>query len=261
MKFYFTLFLILYSLITLSQKKKIEEDLIQFDKIVTLQFSIKSTDKLKDSLKILEVNKLNQTILEKVVNDYDKFLKRFPSSKLIFKAMSNKGETQLILNKPEDAKITFLELINSEANDNEGISHTVFTEPKANYKNRAVKRIAEIEFNKGNFKESIKFLELTETYKYKHFCLNEIISDKHNTEFKLAKCYFELKNYKKVNSLLLQTVFDYDYTDMGTFLYNNLLQMYNKEQLKFMFNKAIKNIIVEKKIEYKRTNYYYYIFF
>jgi len=261
MRFSFTLFLILSSLITLGQKKKIEEDLIQFDKIATLQLSVKNTSKLKDSLKILETNKFNQTLLEKVVNEYDKFLKKFPDSKLIFKAMSNKGEAQLTLNKTEDAKTTFLELINSNADDNEGISHTIFTEPKANYKNRAVKTIAEIEFNKGNFKESIKFLELTETYKYKHFCLNEVISDKHSTDFKLAKCYFALKNYKKVNSLLLQTVFDYDYTDMDTFLYKNLLQMYKKEELKIMFNKAIKNIIVEKKIEYKRTNYYYYINF
>lgn len=261
MRFFQALLLILISKLANAQSNKVREDVLQFEKIVKNHFSVKSIEKEKDSLKIVEIEKFNQKVYEKVIKQYDDYILKYSDSELVFKALNNKAEAELSLSRVEDAKHTSLIIINSDANDGESIAHTIFSEPYANYKNRAVKRLAQIEFDKKNYIESIKYLDLTKIHKYKHFCGNEIIEDMALVDYKYAQCYYELKNYKKVNNLLIHWVFDYDYTDMGEFLYKNILKMYKKEQVKLMFKQSLKNMIVEKKIVNKNTHYCYYINF
>ncbi|KGO84755.1 tetratricopeptide repeat protein [Flavobacterium suncheonense] len=269
---------LLFSILTFSQKKANNEDLILFEKAVALQELV--NDELerianpKDTIDITNEEKIKQSfaidlkenILDKVIENYDELIEKFPKSKLIFRALNNKAFAELEIEDYDEAKMTFLKVLNSKANDKEkgGIGSGIMAEPYANYKNRASKKLAELELQNKNYKEAIKYLDETKKHPYRHFCGNEYAADEIYMAEMYSKCYLGMNEYEKAYDILLPNILENGLADNSNLIdtaFNALLKKYKKEDLKVQLEISFSNVTTEKEIRNKNEYTFYYINF
>ena len=278
MKNIFITLCLVHSLFAFSQKKNNNEDLILFERTVAIQEMIgEELDDLRnygDTLTLSKEAKLKKTfekelkenILDKVIDGYEELIEKFPKSKLVFRALNNKGYAELELEDNANAKTTFLSILNSKANDKEkgGIGSGIMGEPYANYKNRACKILADLELKDKNYQEAIQYLDRTKEYPYRHFCGNEYAANDIYMANMYSKCYLALNEYDKALDILLPNIIENGLAG-NSFLVKTtvdaLLKNHTKESLKFQFETAFKNISAEKEIRNKEEYTYYYIHF
>ena len=277
-KFYLIILSITFSLVTFGQKKNPNEDLILFEKTVAMQellsddlhyiFEIKDSinrtneDKIKTDFAI----EIKENILEKVIENYTELIQKYPKSKFQFRALNNKGIAELDYKDFDKAKKTFLEVLNSNANDKEkgGAGTGIMGEPYANYKNRACRILTDIELKNKNYNEAIRFLDLTKKYPFQHFCGNAHAAEQINIAEMYAKCYLGLNQYEKAYDILLPHIIDNGLasnTHLVNTTINALLKNYKKDKLKKEFENSFKTISIEKEIKYKNEYTYFYINF
>lgn len=284
MKKIFLASIILVSTIAIGQKKEkkkdTNEDLILFEKTVTMQemldielnsyiyktdtLNLSNEDKIKRSLAI----EINESILQKVIKNYDDLIKEYPKSKHLFRALNNKAFAQLELKNYEKAKETFLQIINSQANDNEkgGIGSGLMSEPYANYKNRALTTLANLEIENKNYQEAITYINETKKYPYRHFCGNAYAADELYMIELLSQCYLGLNQDEKALDILLPKILDNGLAsneEIVEISIKTLLKTYTKEELKTLFQNSFKNVFSEKETDkkYKNPHNYYFIIF
>jgi hypothetical protein len=263
MKNIFFTFLLLFSVITFGQKKKSNEDLILFEKTVAIQDLVnEELDNIinpNDTIDITNDEKIQrnfaieikENVLNKVIRDYEELIKEFPKSKLIFRALNNKGFAELELKNYKNAQETFQKILKSEANDNEkgGIGSGIMSEPYANYKNRASKILADLELKKGNYQEALNYLDETKKFPYRHFCGNEYAADEIYMAEMYAKCYLGLNQNEKAYDILLPNIIENGLasnSEIITISIDALLKNYKKEELKIQFENCFKNVFAEK---------------
>jgi tetratricopeptide (TPR) repeat protein len=275
---HFITVLLLFSVLTFGQKKSSNEDLILFEKTVAIQDLI--YDELryiinpKDTLDSTNEEKIRRNfaieikakVLQQVIQDYEELIKEFPKSKLVFRALNNKGFAELELKDYEKAKETFLKILNSEANDKEkgGIGSGIMGEPYSNYKNRASKTLADLEYQNGNYQEALKFLDETKKFPYRHFCGNEYAADEIYMTEMYAKCYLGLKQNEKAYDILLPNILENGLASNSELIkitINSLLKDYKKEDLKIQFENCFKNVRSEKEKRNKNDYTNFYIIF
>ena len=262
--------LLLVSFLSFGQKKNSRQDEILFEKAVTLHalvyddlnldFHIKEADSTDE--KAVYAKEIKETILEKALVVYNQLIDSFPKSKLVYRALNNKGFIEVELDDLGEAKKTYLSILNSPANDKErgGVGSGIMGEPYANYKNRAAKQLAEIAIKQENYQEALGFLEQTKTHKYQHFCGNEYAADEIYTVTAYAKCYNGLQQTEKAYETLLPYIIENglaDNSDLVDFAIKMLLERYKKDELKQKFEEAFKNAIVEKGKGGDGTDRYY----
>ena len=277
MKNIFIALIILVSSLAIGQKKNTNEDLILFEKTVALQellnedlakfINITDTINLTKEEKIKQktATDISEEILTKVINNYDELIKNFPKSKHIFRALNNKGFALLELKKYDKAKEIFLQIVSSEANDKEkgGIGSGIMSEPFANYKNRALNMLANMEIQNKSYEEAIKYLNETKKYPYRHFCGNAYAAEQLYMAEQLSKCYIGLNQNDKALDILLPNIFENGLASNDELIditIATLLKRNKKEDLKILFENSFKNIITEKEVNKKKsytyTNYY-----
>ena len=275
MKNSFLTLLLFFSILTFSQKERNNDDLILFQKAIALQelididldylFYQKDSTNLTndDKVKRKFAEEIKETILDKAIDNYDELIKEFPKSKLIFRALNNKGYAELELDYDDEAKKTFLKILHSDANDNEkgGIGSGIMGEPYANYKNRASKKLAELELNEQNYKEAINYLDQTRKYPYRHFCGNEFAADEIYMAEMYSKCYLGLNQPEKAYDILLPCILENGLANNSEIIkmgYDSLLKSYTKEDLKNQFENSFKNVTskIEKRNKDEYTFYY-----
>ncbi|WP_396147911.1 tol-pal system YbgF family protein [Flavobacterium sp.] len=268
----------LFSTISFGQKKNSNEDLILFEKTVAIQellndelsqfINPKDTidmdyeEKIKSQIAI----EIKENVLEKVIQNYTELISEYPKSKLIFRALNNKGFAELELEYYGEAEKTFLKILNSDANDKEkgGIGSGLMGEPYANYKNRACKILADLELKKENFTNALKYLDTTKKYPYQHFCGNEFASEEIYMAEMYSKCYLGLNQYDKAYDILLPNIIENGLASNSELIeitFNALLKNYKKEDLKSQFENSFKNVIAQKETRNKNEYTYYYINF
>lgn len=249
------------------QEKPIQKDALLFQKGLLLQELIDNDldlDKVinsKDSNKVKKeyATDIKETILEKALEYYKELIDSFPNSKLLFRALNNKGFIELALEDKENAKKTFQRILDGRADDKEkgGIGSGLMAEPYANYKNRASKVLADLYIKDSNYVEAIKYLDLTKKYPYRHFCGNEYAADEIYMSELYAECYIGLNDRKKALEHALPNLLDNglaNNSDLVLLTYKTLLQDYKNEELKYKFEKAFKNIQSEK-VKTKTSEY------
>jgi hypothetical protein len=224
--------------------------------------NISTEEKIKSDF----AKEIKEMILYKVVENYEELIETFPKSKLIFRALNNKGFAELQLEDFDDAKSTFLMLLNSKADDSEkgGIGSGLMGEPYANYKNRAAKILADIELRDKNYSQALKYLDETKKYPYRHFCGNEYAADEIHMAVQYSKCYLGMNQDEKAFDLLLPNIFGNGLASNSQLIevaYNALMQKYKKEDLKAQFEKSFENVIIEKETKNKNEDTYYYVKF
>jgi hypothetical protein len=259
----FFTFLLLFSVITFGQKKISNEDLILFEKTVAKQELVnEELDDIinpNDTIDITNEEKIQrnfaieikENVLNKVIRDYEELIKEFPKSKLIFRALNNKGFAELELKDYKNAQVTFQKILKSEANDKEkgGIGSGIMGEPYANYKNRASKILADLELKNSNYQEALNYLDETKKFPYRHFCGNEYAADEIYMAEMYAKCYLGLNQYEKAYDILLPNIIENGLasnSEIITTSIDALLKNYKKEELKIQFENCFKNVFAEK---------------
>lgn len=278
MKNIFVAYLLLFSLISFGQKKKSNEDLILFEKTVAIQellndeleniinpkdtIDITSEEKIKRDFAI----EIRESVLDKVIENYEELIREFPKSNLIFRALNNKGFAEMQLEYYNEARETFLKILNSEANDKEkgGIGSGIMGEPYANYKNRASKILADLELKNNHFQEALNYLNETKKYPYRHFCGNEYAADEIYMAEMYSKCYLGLNQYEKAYDILLPNIIENGLADNSELIkitLDALLKTYKKEELKTQFENSFKNVTAEKETRNKNEYTFFYINF
>lgn len=130
-----------------------------YDETLNLEGKINNYDTLIDEQKKLRKQAINlkDEILDKALDYFDELIKQYPKSELFFRALNNKAKLEFDLGYINDAKKSYLAIYLSKAKDTEkgGIGSGIMAEPYANYKNRALKQLSEIENSQGNFTKAI----------------------------------------------------------------------------------------------------------
>jgi hypothetical protein len=262
------------STVVFGQKKNLHKDMILFEKTLALQellldrlleseinqdtVDITAEDKIRRDYAI----ELKEEVLDKVINNYNELILKFPKSDLVFRTLNNKAFAELENGYKSKAKDTFLKIVNSNANDKEkgGIGSGIMGEPYANYKNRALKNLAQIEVGNKNYSEALTFLEETKKFPYQHFCGNEFAQDKLYIAEIYAQCYLGLNQPEKAFDILLPNIFENGLADNSKVVnltYNSLSKTYSKIDLKNKLEESFKNLIIkkEKRAKYEYTSY------
>lgn len=273
MRSFVLLILIFLGQFAFGQGRTIKKDEQLFEKAFLMQQLVHEDlgldDVIKaDSIKAVQelATEIKETILYKAIDYYQELIDSFPESKLLFRALNNKGFIELALKDTGDGKLTFLKILNSKADDQEpgGIGSGIMAEPYANYKNRAIKVLADISIQEGNFMEAIKYLDLTNKYPYRHFCGNEYAADDIYMTELYAKSYLGLKNKQKALEVLLPAILENglaDNSDLVKLAYKTLMEEYSKDELQTKYEEAFKNNKVEKvKTKKEECNRYYITF-
>lgn len=210
-----------------------------------------------------EVTITRESVLEKALEYFTELIEEYPKSKLFFRALNNKAQLEYELKDYDEARITYKKILESKADDRElgGVGQGIMSEPYANYKNRACMRLAEIEYGKGNYNESIKYLTLTEKYPYQHFCGNAFAEEKIEMAMQFAKNYVKLGQNRKALEQLMPHILSTGLAD------NEEITMaaaaaFNIEfgtRAKLVFDESIKTLYLKK--EKEGNNFYdtYYI--
>jgi len=270
----FLIFLALIGQFAFGQYKPIQKDELLFEKGLLLQQLVSEDLELddiinaKDSIKLRQelATDIKETILDKSLEFYQELIDSFPKSKLLFRALNNKGFIELALDDKDEAKITFQKIIDSKADDKEkgGIGSGLMAEPYANYKNRAAKILADISIKEKKYSDAIKYLDLTQKYPYRHFCGNEYAADEIYMSELYAKSYLGLNDRVKALKILLPNILENglaDNSDIVDLAYQTLLKDHQKNELKLKYEQAFKNYQTEK-VKSKNDEYeIYYINF
>ncbi|MEY8868489.1 tol-pal system YbgF family protein [Meridianimaribacter flavus] len=274
--FYILTFLILTSCSSLKNKasnKNEKLDIVTFNKGVTIfemvdelsiDWELQRLDTLKQNEKVkYEILKNEkEEILELALDQFGKIIQDYPNSELYHKSLYNLAHISSLLDYEED-EIKYLEMIlNSNANDKENSGRSgIMSNPYANFKNDASKRLTEIHINKGEYKTALKYKKLNEKYPLQHFCGNAFAADEIYNAKQYAKIYIGLGDNEKVLSYLLPHIFNNGLASNSSLVElttNFLKENYSQEKLRTDFENSTKNIYskVEKNGDNEWTNYY-----
>ncbi len=264
--------LILYFLIILGNycfsQNNNNRDLALFNKgnglyeLVYEDLNIDYTLSQLDTTKVIEraqyrvLVEQKEEILERSLEYFEELIDEYPKSKMFFRAMNNSALISTQLDYINEAIEYYKRIIKSKADDKEkgGIGEGIMAEPYALYKNRACKSLAEIYLLRKDFKEAIKYINLTKKYPYQHFCGNEYAENDIYIATLYAKNYIGLNNIEKALEYSLPHVF---YNGLASNLeileitLNLLKSNYTKEQLNSELKKSLRNIKLKKRKGYK----------
>lgn len=274
--FYILTILILTSCSSLKNKTSNENeklDIVTFNKGVTIfemvdelsiDWELQRLDTLKQNEKVKYgvLKNEKEEILELALDQFRKIIQDYPNSELYHKSLYNLAHISSLLNYEED-EIKYLEMIlNSNANDKENSGRSgIMSNPYANFKNDASKRLTEIHINKGEYQTALEYKKLNEKYPLQHFCGNAFATDKIYNAKQYAKIYIGLGDNEKVLSYLLPHIFNNGLASNSSLVElttNFLKENYSQEKLRTDFENSTKNIYskVEKNGDNEWTNYY-----
>lgn len=226
---------------------------------LNLEFDSNSSDTLQgEKLRVQQI-KLQEDILDKSLDYFEQLLEDYPKSKLYFRTLNNKAQIEFELKDFESAKETYIQIIESKAKDKElgGVGSGIMAEPYANYKNRALKRLAEIEYIDKNYNQAIEYLDLTKKYPYLHFCGNEFAYDEIYMATQYALNYIGLNDRKTALQYLLPQFLENGLAnnkELVELAVKILKEEYGIEQSKLVFEKAKRTLNI-KKIKQGKNEY------
>lgn len=251
-----------YPFISLFGQKKAEiEARILFEKAVLLHTLPEelAINQEQDSISSQYVKEVEEDIYKEALDLYKTLIEKYPKSKLVYRALYNKGSLERNLKMNWEANNTFQALLNSNANDKEkgGKGSGIMADPYANYKHEAAKELALIAIEYNSYEEALKYLDLMKKYPYYHFCGNESAADEIYTKELYAQCYIGLNENQKAIQFLLPSLLENGLADNSKLVqmtYDILIKSYSKDYLKTQYEQAFKNY-QSRTIKRKKNSY------
>jgi len=192
---------------------------------------------------------------EKALESFTSFLNQYPDSFLKPRAKFNIGIVLRKLGRNDEAILVFSEILNSDYNEKE--SSGGIMEKYALYKNRSAKELAEMYFEKKEYKKASDYIYLFDKkYKYLHFCGNEMRADDIYIATWYAKIFLAQNKPEKAISKLLPYLFDDGLASNSKALdvFEESLKMkYSTEEIKAFVNTAVKSLKIKSEDEAKIT--------
>lgn len=254
-----------------SQDEKTDMD--YFNKGVTIfevidetsfEYDLKSIDTTANEGKARyeTLNSKKEDILDFAFEQFLKIIEEYPNSKVYHKSLYNLAYISS-LEDDEDNEIKYLKMIlESNANDKENSGRSgIMSNPYANFKNHASKRLTAIYLAKGEFKTALNFKQINEKYPLQHFCGNAFAEDEIYSAIQYAEIFIGLGEPQKALSYLLPNIFNNglaDNSDLVELTAKTLKDNYKLASLIKDFKNSIDNIYsrVEKQNQNTWTNYY-----
>ncbi len=222
------------SFLAISQEIETAEDEISFEKAVTHAYR--------------EEN-------EKALESFTSFLNQYPDSFLKPRAKFNIGIVLRKLGRNDEAISVFSEILNSDYNEKE--SYGGIMEQYALYKNRSAKELAEMYFEKKEYKKASDYVYLFDKkYKYLHFCGNEMRADDIYIATSYAKLFLAQNKPEKAIRKLLPYLFDDGLASNSKaldVLEESLKMKYSTEEIKALVNTAVKTLKIKNEDEAQIT--------
>ena len=259
------------------EKALVSEDIILFNKGVSIYEVVKELyleDKIEKIDTLTQKGKIKyeilvdekESILDLAFEKFEEYTEKYPKSKLYHKALYNLAQISSQIEYYEDEEIKYLNLIlSSDANDKENSGRSgLMSNPYANFKNEASKRLTEIYIEKEDFKKALEYAELNKKYPYQHFCGNAIEADEIYNAETYGRIYYGLGNTKKALDFLLPKIFENGFASNSSLVeltYSILLKEFKLPYLKNEFSKSIQNFYSKKSTEYTIERNLYYIKF
>lgn len=251
-----------------------KEDQILFDKAIALQQVYKDleidkeiakldTTQTVDSIRYEMYLENKEMILGQAILYYRKIIDDYPKSKLYFRAMNNIALNAYLLGD-YDLSIEYNEwLVRSKVNDLEegGTGTGLMANPYALYKNRACKNLAFTYLKQKDYKNALKYLELTKKYPFYHFCTYAYDANEVKMAKLYTKCYLGLNNKRKALDFALPQLFAYDdhsKENIVALILKILREQYDDKTILAKFNRAVKKNYTkgEKKGKYTFLDFY-----
>lgn len=212
---------------TLSSQEQWEIDMIEEDSkfyfdagtqiynvahnIIEFDYQIENLDTTSDKgrLKYDILSQQRSQVLEYALREFGKVIEYYPTSSLLNQAIYNKAQIHFELNQIDSARNYYLTLVEKEMPSDLDTSEIteIYDERYLNLKNFSYKNLSEIEYEKGNYQQSITYLNKAEEIGYNHFCGNEYEFNSKYLAISYAKNYYELDSIDKSIELLIPHIF------------------------------------------------------
>lgn len=219
-----------------------------------LDYLIENLDTLTEKGKIKKEVYLEQKedLLKRALNNYEQLTSNYPTSSLYHMALNNRGIIEYEFKMYENAKKSFIELLNSDVDDKEEVSvgYGLMAEPFANYRNRAAEMLYEIEFAQGNYIEAKRYLEESTKHKYHYWCGNANEEKEFWLAHQSSKIESKLGNFEDARRLMIPYIFNRQIRkdqELAQYWLELLLRVKTMEELIDEFEKGIRNYYTKKR--------------
>jgi len=274
--FYILTILILTSCSSLKNKtsnKNEKLDIVTFNKGVTIfemvdelsiDWELQRLDTLKQDEKVKYgiLKNEKEEILELALDQFGKIIQDYPNSELYHKSLYNLAHINSLMDYEKEEIKYLKKILNSDANDKENSGRSgLMTNPYANFKNQASKRLSEIYIKKGEYETALKYKKVNKKYPLQHFCGNAFAADEIYNAKQYAKIYNGIGENNKALNYLLPNIFNNGLasnSELVDLTIETLKKNFDETLIKKEFENSINELYpkTEKKKDDEWTNYY-----
>lgn len=207
-----------------------------------LDYLIENLDTLseKDKIRREIYQEQKEDLLGRALQKYRQIISDFPTSTVYFQALNNEAMVAFDLNRFEDARRSYLAILNSSVNE----KVTVLAQPFSNYQKNAAEMLYEIEFALGNYEQAKAYLDQSTIYEYHHFCGNAYEQKAFWQAVQYSKIESAREHYKEAASYIIPYLFErqlWREQELAQSFLDLLLRLRTRSDLLEAFDEAIKN--------------------
>lgn len=232
----FSFILLLYFFVAFGQK----EDSLAHERI------IKDENEFIEDVENGKLDLANAKSKE-LFEQYETFLVKFPSSDYKFSVLGGKASTQFALKNYDQAKISYLELLNyfkQNKNLKDPFVRIPYSEDNQ-FLYELYKKLAHLEMIQKNYREAIQYLNLAQNNPVRISCGNGLFSEIAYIAYLYSECYSNLHDDEKICDVLIPIAaipIVHENSPTVTKLYEILSKKYTKKELKRLFKESFKTL-------------------
>ncbi|WBV52285.1 tetratricopeptide repeat protein [Chryseobacterium gambrini] len=203
---------------------------------------------------------------KELFEQYETFLVKFPSSDYKFSVLGGKASTQFALKNYDQAKISYLELLNyfkQNKNLKDPFVRIPYSEDNQ-FLYELYKKLAHLEMIQKNYREAIQYLNLAQNNPVRISCGNELFSEIAYIAYLYSECYSNLHDDEKICDVLIPIAaipMVHENSPTVTKLYEILSKKYTKKELKRLFKESFKTLYSKQGAINTVENTIYYVKF
>jgi len=203
---------------------------------------------------------------KELFEQYETFLVKFPSSDYKFNVLGGKASTQFALKNYDQAKISYLELLNyfkQNKNLKDPFVRIPYSEDNQ-FLYELYKKLAHLEMIQKNYREAIQYLNLAQNNPVRISCGNGLFSEIAYIAYLYSECYSNLHDDEKICDVLIPIAaipMVHENSPTLTKLYEILSKKYTKKELKRLFKESFKTLYSKQGAINTVENTIYYVKF
>lgn len=203
---------------------------------------------------------------KELFEQYETFLVKFPSSDYKFSVLGGKASTQFALKNYDQAKISYLELLNyfkQNKNLKDPFVRIPYSEDNQ-FLYELYKKLTHLEMIQKNYREAIQYLNLAQNNPVRISCGNGLFSEIAYIAYLYSECYSNLHDDEKICDVLIPIAaipMVHENSPTVTKLYEILSKKYTKKELKRLFKESFKTLYSKQGAINTVENTIYYVKF